>query len=95
MWNILFSSYLVEAGFSRVISILAKQRKKLKVEFGGNLRVKLTNFELKRIIKAIRLTLTDCQSENIKMFITKLLRILRNVKLQNKCIKIVKNFICS
>ena len=39
------SSYMVEAGFSHINSILTKYRNKLNVEFRGDLRLKLTNFE--------------------------------------------------
>ena len=39
------SSYMVEAGFSHVNSTLTKYRNKLNVEFRGDLRLKLTNFE--------------------------------------------------
>lgn len=39
------SSYMVEAGFSHVNSILTKNRNKLNVELRGDLRLKLTNFE--------------------------------------------------
>lgn len=39
------SSYMVEAGFSHVNSILTKYRNKLNVEFRGDLRLKLTNLE--------------------------------------------------
>lgn len=39
------SSYMVEAGFSHVNSILTKYRNKLNVEFRGDLRLKLTNFD--------------------------------------------------
>ena len=39
------SSFMVQAGFSHANSILIKYRNKLIVEFRGDLRLKLSNFE--------------------------------------------------